>query len=131
MTKTIEIKSKNIRKNADWDPVVRVDRFPRHAKMNIIDAEELITPLETVSIKFDYPLSQPAILVFNNTGGFTRLDLFRVIYLGYSAIYAEEEGAMERDEDMPHGIWGHAMDDLVIEEVKIHDDGFIELEIGS
>lgn len=129
MAKTIEILHKY--ETVDWNSAVLVDRYPTHAKMALIDADELITPLETLSVQFDYPLSQPTILTFKNKGGFTRLDLFRIIYEGYTVIYDEEEDAVVLDEDMPHGIWGHSIDDLVIEEVKIRKDGFVELEIGS
>lgn len=131
MSKTINIRTKNIRKNAGWDPDVRVDSFPCSEKMDIIDRDELITPLEILSVMFEYPLSHSAVLIFKKPGGFTRLDLFRVVFEGYTAIYDEEKAAADRDDVMPYGIWGHLMDDLVIEEIKINSDGFVELEIGS
>lgn len=140
MTKTVTIMRKN--PGYDWDSDVQVDSFPRHAKLGLIGADELMTPLKTLRIEFDYPLSNPVTFTFKKPNGFTRLDLFRAVYDGYTAIYAAEDAACRetvndsshgimQTSDSPYGIWGHDMGDLAIEEIKIRDDGRVELSIGS
>ena len=81
---------------------------------------------ETVSIKFSYPLDNMVSFEYSNKGRFTRLDLFRCIYEGYDNIYETEgneignPGTYEnlynrRPSEGRYGIWGHYLDDLIIE----------------
>ena len=140
MTKTVAIMREN--PGYDWDSDVQVDSFPRHAELGLINADELMTPLKVLRIEFDYPLSNPVTFTFKKPNGFTRLDLFRAVYDGYTAIYAAEEADCGKTENIPgllnrqlsegpFGIWGHDLEDLAIEEIKIKDNGDVTLSIGS
>ncbi len=140
MTKTVAIMREN--PGYDWDSDVQVDSFPRHAELGLFNADELMTPLKVLRIEFDYPLSNPVTFTFKKPNGFTRLDLFRAVYDGYTAIYAAEEADCGKTENIPgllnrqlsegpFGIWGHDLEDLAIEEIKIKDNGDVTLSIGS
>jgi hypothetical protein len=96
------------------------------------------TELKAVTIVFDYPLTREARLEFKSETGFTRAEITECIRAGYRKIYAEDGG--ELTPNLPcwlpapgskWGIWGHSIDDLVIERVDVDDDGMVELWIGS
>jgi len=113
----------------------------------ILDAldkpKELLIKDKTISIRFDYPLTHEVSFEYNKKDGFTRLDLFRCIYEGYIKIYETEKdetgdpGAIEglynrKTSKGKFGIWGHYIDELLIEGV-VYDskDKVVELIIGS
>ncbi len=127
---------------------VRVCEYPEFMNKNdngdskLIDPDELIINRRKIKIKFSYPLSNPTHITFQSKNGFTRKDLFRVIYEGYKRIYDEEE-RVDKDPGMisgmpnratsqgPFGIWGHVMKDLFIEGVIDCGNGKYELSMGS
>lgn len=124
---TIEfgIRSKDIETPQYFCPTV-AGYTQKEVRKNLVSANTVVIPDESIHIVFDYPLSQEVILEFKNKGGFSRLDLFRCIHEGYSRIYAEEEaesgdpgnvpGLMNRERsEGPHGIWGHRMSELFLE----------------
>lgn len=143
MAKTIEIDCVYDKgTSAEYQTCVHVSAYPDVADMDVVDPDEKVTDLETLKIEFDYPLTVPAIINFERTGGFTRLELFEAIYFGYKYIYDTEDGesgdpgmmpgSLNRaPSEGPFGIWGHVMEDLVIEDVIIHNNGKVELDIGS
>jgi len=81
-----------------------------------------MTSLETICIRFDYPLSKRVLMKFTHAGGFTRKDFYQAVYEGYTRIYEEPE---------KHGIWGHAMEDLYLEGVEEAAPGKYRLIVGS
>jgi hypothetical protein len=102
----------------------------------------LVTPVDRILIQFDYPLNNAIQLEFENTGGFTALDFLRCVHEGYLRIYQEEEAAVGNPGHItgmfnratssgPHGIWGHDMEDLVLEGAMEIEPGKFELMIGS
>ena len=84
---------------------------------DVIDPDDKITSEEKISITFTYPLTNEVTLTFENKGGFTRLDMFRVIYEGYVKIY-EDALTQEKAYNRPYEIWGHDITDLFIEGVE-------------
>ena len=85
--KTIEFEEQN---HAMWLCVVD---WPDIAagKIQLLKPDESVTSRQDIEVRFDYPLDRPATFAFHNDGGFTRSDLFRVIYEGYKRIYDAEE----------------------------------------
>ena len=110
------------------DPVIR---------KAIVNGNKRVTRKHKIEILFDYPLDEPAVLSFKKRGGFTVKDIFRAIYRGYKKIYREEDRAyklMEDDLEMsgtPYGLWGHYLDQLVIEGVTQKKPGYFVMDIGS
>lgn len=109
---------------------------------HLIDPNELIVKESTITITFNYPLTNSIKLTFTNPGGFTRFDFFRCVYEGYLNIYKQEEsvdcdpgmmpGMLNRAKsDGPYGIWGHVIEDLFLEGVEDKGNGNYELIIGS
>ncbi len=108
----------------------------------IINPHELVTKLEQLEILFDYPITNPVKITAKQKCGFTRLELYKAIHVGYKFIYDTEKRQAGDPGDAPgmanrmrsdgsFGIWGHSMTDLVIEAVHISDDGSVNLGIGS
>jgi tetratricopeptide (TPR) repeat protein len=96
---------------------------------HVINPDELLITDEEISIGFSYPLTVKAKFEYENKSGFTRMDIFRCIYDGYKQIYDAEEkaagdpGTYERlynrkKSNGPYGIWGHYLEDLIIEGVS-------------
>src|SRR5256885_16944533 len=58
--------------------------------LELCGANERITEKSTIRILLNYPLSNPVTKSFQSHGGFTRRDILRCIYEGFSEIYAAE-----------------------------------------
>ncbi len=123
---------------------VSVDGYNReYVRESVIAPDELVIPEEEITIRFTYPLSTKEEFTYIQKGGFTRMDLYRCIYEGYTEIYTVEEEAVgdlgtyemlynRRTSDGPYGIWGHYLDDLVIEFVRYNPKTqCVRLAIGS
>lgn len=107
------------------------------------DSEDLVIKDEMVKILFQYPLTNEILVEFENSGGFTRMDIFRCIYEGYKSIYEEEEKEVGDPGNAPnlmnrarsygkYGIWGHYMEELYIEGVLYNKSSkTIKLRMGS
>jgi hypothetical protein len=115
-----------------------VDYEDKETHKLVINGDLKVTDREEIEIQFDYPLSNAARFTFTNKGGFTILDMFRVIHQGYDEIYRSEDdpgyipGMLNRNAgDGPYGIWGHYMSDLFIEEVVQVSPGRFTLGMGS
>jgi len=97
---------------------------------------DLYKPNETVifntkyTMEISYPLTHPATFTFNSARGFSRLDVINNIVESYHAVYKKEEASMNtviepinkrtglvnrQSSNGAYGIWGHDIDDLVIE----------------
>jgi hypothetical protein len=94
--------------------------------------------MNLIRILFNYPLSNSVTKTFQSQTGFTRRDILRCIYEGYSEIYAAEpdpgyaKGTANRAQSRgPYGIWGHYINDLVVEWVQQPEPGYFVLFIGS
>ena len=123
---------------------VSVDGYNReYVRECVINPDELVICEEEITILFTYPLSTKEEFTYTEKGGFTRMDLYRCIYEGYTHIYTAEEKAVgdprtyemlynRRTSDGPYGIWGHYLDDLVIEFVMYNPETqSVQLAIGS
>jgi len=110
-----------------------------HPDYRLIDGDKIITTEKEITIRFDYPLSQPAELKFESPDGFTVERMYKAIHDGYRRIYAEEgddPGTMpgtynRRRSHGPHGIWGHVVEDLSIAWIEQTRPGYFTLAIDS
>lgn len=125
-----------------------VDFKDENIRTNLVEGDKIIIPDERITIHFTYPLDNPVNFEYTHyTGtstGFSRYDIFRCIYEGYTKIYKEEleTGKLESKESIPkynrpssngkYGIWGHYIDDLVIEGITYKKKNKeLILDIGS
>ena len=131
----------------DYETCVKVCSWGDEKVMkNLVEPNELITSATKIKIKFDYPLNKPTSFEFENEDGFTKKDFFGRVYDGYKSIYETEEkdvgdpgyipGMYNRQKsEGPFGIWGHYMDDLFIEGVRLekteNDVPVFSLSMGS
>lgn len=108
----------------------------------IVKPDEIVAPEDTITILFDYPLSNAVELEFTNPGGFNRVQFCKAVHDGYTQIYQIEDGAVgdpgmipgmlnRQSSDGPYGIWGHVMSDLYLESIESCGDGRYKLGIGS
>jgi len=101
-------------------------------RATILNPEEIIIADETITIWFSYPLKKEVYFRFSNPGGFNRLNLFESIYEGYVRIYCSEDAHIMMSGKKKYGIWGHCMDDLIIESIRYDpQQKLVAMFIGS
>ena len=105
--------------------------------------DRMMDEREDIMIEFTYPLHRPVLRAFHKDGGFTRRDFAAAVSAGYEAIYDEEEKSrttspkpkgmlMNRSAtDGVHGIWGHGIHDLVLEDAQKMPGGLWHIGVGS
>lgn len=105
--------------------------------------DEIVIPMNEIRIQYTYPLTNPAIMIFNSDKetGFTRAELVRKVCDGYKKIYDAENavgdpGYLTRflnraKSDGPYGIWGHYIGDLVLHEVRQIEGNLFGLGVDS
>ncbi len=130
---------------SDYKPmcVYVVDYEDQHVINNLVNPQALLIKEETFTILFNYPLKNPVTFKYTNSGGFTRLDLFRCVHEGYKKIYETEENDVGETETYDnlynrkksqgtYGIWGHYITDLRIEGIAYDPETKLaELLMGS
>lgn len=105
-----------------------LDFEDKEARENLINPDEVVIKDEKITMTITYPLSVEISLALEKKGGFTRLDVFKSIYEAYKQIYEEEEKDVgdpgtydnlynRRQSEGKYGIWGHYLEELVIESV--------------
>lgn len=108
----------------------------------LVDPDEILIAEDSVTLLFDYPLQRPVLMEFDEPGGFTRRRLASLIGRTYREIYALEDavsgdvgllpGTLNRaPSDGPYAIWGHVLDDLILECVVRYEDGSWAVWVGS
>ena len=111
-----------------WTPHI-IDFADEELRNRIIYPDEIIIPDEKITLRINYPLSVEVLHEYEQKGGFSRKDLFRLIYEEYKKIYDEEEKQVgdpgtykrlynRRESNGPYGIWGHYLDDLYLEFIR-------------
>lgn len=144
-------------KKSGWISIISYLHDPEKYK-NII--ETVVTDKKELKVKFDYPLTRNInnpnfdqsyncyVFTFHNKDGFNMRGLCEEICNTYRMIYDTEKGTSSINADkIPgmlnrnitdgmYGIWGHDIDDLVIEGISItrladQDYDVIDLSIGS
>ena len=106
-----------------------LDFEDKEARENLINPNEVVIKDEKITMIVTYPLSVEVSRTLEKKGGFTRLDVFKNIYDVYKWIYEEEEISVgdpgtydnlynRKKSEGKYGIWGHYIDDLVIESVS-------------
>ena len=120
-----------------------VDYMREDLRNRLINADEIIIKDENITIRFTYLLSIEVLVECEKEGGFTRMDLFRLVYENYKRIYDEETAAVgdpgiyerlynRKESDGPYGIWGHYLDDLYLEIIRYNPEKkVVYLSIGS
>ena len=95
-------------------------------------SHELVIKQPSINLLIDYPLRNPVIRPLNadTEQGFMRGGLTKAIRAAYAAIYAEEEMAVGdpgqaspmlfkcAESHAPYGIWGHALNDLLMHDIR-------------
>ncbi len=115
----------------------------KEARDNLINPNEVVIKDEKITMVVTYPLSVEFCVILEKKGGFTRLDVFKSIYEAYKRIYEEEEKEVgdpgtydnlynRKQSEGKYGIWGHYLEELVIESV-IYDpkEKILDIFIGS
>ena len=106
-----------------------LDFEDKEARENLINPNEVVIKDEKITLIITYPLSVEISRTLEKKGGFTRLDVFKNIYDVYKWIYEEEKISVgdpgtydnlynRKKSEGKYGIWGHYIDDLVIESVS-------------
>lgn len=114
----------------------------------MVNPDEIVIPDSNIRIEFNYPLENPVSFPCFYAGGFTRQNLIWTIVYCYKLIYEEEERSIKDQPVLPigergmiinrnqtdgiYGIWGHCINDLVIESIEYHPNTkTVSLGIGS
>ncbi|MGZ5971355.1 MAG: hypothetical protein ACXWP4_26980, partial [Polyangiales bacterium] len=118
---------------------------------NIVDGSIIVLRAPTAMVLITYPLHHPtkvSVAPDQPNQSYSLRGLVRAIAERYAAIYREEAqtatkpvtkvpGLLNRAEtDGKYGIWGHDLEDLVLERIRIGRDALsggvlIELDVGS
>jgi len=103
------------------------------------DGSELIAPFDRIEVVIDYPLQKPFRFAFERKGGFTREQFVEAVCTTYRAIYDAERmkqptvpGLVDAVENRPpFGIFGHALEDLILEGISHQGAGAYQIDVGS
>lgn len=131
-----------------WDNEDNVSPYisianPESDIQNQRQPDEIVIPLTTIKIEYDYPLSCRVIFEHTNLAGFTRADLARLVSQDYHHIYDEEvetsateigliPGMFNRTRSNgTYGIWGHEIGDLVLRQVRQMNDNIFCVSVDS
>lgn len=107
------------------------------------DLNRIIIADENIFIEFRYPLSKEVLIRYQKQGGFSKRDVLKNIGEGYKKIYEEEENSSgdpgtyanlynRRHSNGKYGIWGHGIEDLVIESLRYNPaTKTLQLFVGS
>ena len=116
-----------------FPPDLRIaDPMSALAKLELRD--EIVIPFARATLVIEFPLTHPAAIAISSAlpQGFTRGELVQLICDEYAHVYAAEEGTASSDveveeragrrerprSDGAYGIWGHALDDLVLRSAR-------------
>jgi hypothetical protein len=107
------------------------------------DLDSIIITDENIFIEFKYPLSKEVLIRYQKQGGFTKRDILKFVGEGYKKIYEEEEASAgdpgtydnlynRRRSHGKYGIWGHHIEDLVVENLRYNPaTKILQLFVGS
>jgi hypothetical protein len=103
------------------------------------DGGELIAPFDRIEVLIDYPLKKPFRFAFERPGGFTREQFVEAVCTTYRGIYDAERkketavpGLVNAPENQPpFGIFGHALEDLILEGISHQGAGTYQIDVGS
>lgn len=120
---------------------------PESALQQLELRDEIVIPFPKATLLIDFPLTHPAHVAIQAAlpQGFTRGELVRAICDEYAHVYAAEEGTAMDDvvvedrgtrrerarSDGAYGIWGHALEDLVLRSARWvkHSNGDVRIEL--
>ncbi len=109
----------------------------------LIDADAIMIQDTKISISFTYPLSVEVMVECEKEGGFSRMDLFKLIYENYKMFYEEENTEVgdpgiygklynRKKSEGKYGIWGHYLEELYIESLSYDaENKILHMDIGS
>jgi len=142
MLEFIYMKRIDLRLDDDSTPTV-INYNVEEMRNQLVNPNEVVINDEKIQILFSYPLTNKVMFTYEKKGGFTRMDLFRLIYEGYKKIYNEEDSEVgdpgiydmlynRKKSDGKYGIWGHYIGDLWIE-ILYYDPStrILKMAIGS
>lgn len=119
-------------------PWISIDR-PEKSLKNLINKDEIVIRSNKAILLIDYPLNKPVKIEIKsqNSNGFSRANLIKLISEEYKRIYQEEEestktktvpleereGLINRNQTNGiYGIWGHDIDDLDLSRIIVHQE---------
>ncbi|MFX1525452.1 MAG: hypothetical protein ACFFCC_18240 [Promethearchaeota archaeon] len=114
--------------SSDFHVPYILDYEDEEKRVRLIKPNEVVIDEEELTMVIDYPLSAKVRIKLKKKGGFTRLFIFKSIYEAYKQIYKEEDEESgdpgtynnlynRKRAGGKYGIWGHYLEDLVIESV--------------
>lgn len=120
---------------------------PSNDLENLIDADEIVLPKESITLIIDYPLDHSVAFELKSEKGFSRKQLILAISEKYHEIYMKEEASasiktipLEKREDLinrnktngEYGIWGHDLSDLDLSSIEVYknNSGKIQIILG-
>jgi hypothetical protein len=103
------------------------------------DGGDLVAPFDRIEIVVTYPLEKPFRFQFERKGGFTLTQLVEAVCTMYRSVYDAEEndattapGLIDApDNKPPFGIFGHGIEDLILEGIRHEGGGKYRIEVGS
>jgi hypothetical protein len=103
------------------------------------NGSEIIAPFDRIDVLIDYPLQKPFRFEFERRGGFSREQLVEAVCKTYRNLYDAERkkqptvpGLVNAPENRPpFGIFGHDLEDLILEGISHEGAGKYRLEVGS
>jgi hypothetical protein len=111
----------------DVDP--EVDDAVRHS---IPHADQVVDERAVISVSITYPLTRSTVMtVASKVGRFTRQGLVNAFVKAYEDIYDAEAAVTTDPDDKPYGIWGHDLDDLILEGLHRDEQGIWHPEVAS
>ncbi len=148
MSTTFTFEMKNPEDGGTYDWLRLTPEAFAHDADNMKDKDDILIDKDKIKVSFNYPLKKEFIFELVPSGGklnFTRIGLATAIANKYQEIYQEErdtsvlpeETCKERSErlggkkcyminraqtDGKYGIWGHALEDIVINWVTYYED---------
>lgn len=131
--------------NHNIDCNVHLCSFSKGMEVSECDRLPSDTPLGLDGIftfVYDYPLSKKATFDHPLISSVSAIDILAIAKADYEFIYAAEEADDGPTENIPgmlnrassdgrYGIWGHCIEDLFFEGIKIDESNIVEFVIGS
>ncbi|MET0463915.1 MAG: hypothetical protein ABW007_12215 [Chitinophagaceae bacterium] len=131
---TIEFSIPDTSFESGYQVFIRLDD-PGPDLARLPDADQLMIAAPEIQVAISYPLKKEFIFKLKSDGEFTKGKLVQLISEQYHRIYKMEERAISaktippkkrkgahnrNDADGDFGIWGHALSDLILAGIRIH-----------
>jgi hypothetical protein len=107
-------------------------RLTRLFSIRYPHADQVVDERAVITVSITYPLTRSTMMtVTSKVGHFTRQDLVNAFVKAYEDIYDAEAAVTTDRDDKPYGIWGHDLDDLILEGLHRDEQGIWHPEVAS